>query len=259
MNKNLIVNAPSRAVIGGVILAIIGTLLLRRITQAKPFDPWTYDVDRDGDINSIEVIKARDDYYANAISYPEMEQVFQLYMDTCKEWPAIEVVDFDFNEDGIIDRNDEAAFLAVYGSVIGNPLYQRKFDANFDGIIDDADYDLFKESLGLSLSSIRANAKLGIYQCLMFPTEYGELPLYLSAINKDNITKFTNGWITVRHHPYIFPDYVCNEFAADTFFAAYKGLGYGTLSVAYSTKHCYNVFWVGGNWQDLNNGDYIHN
>jgi len=47
--------------------------------------------------------------------------------------------------------------------------------------------------------------------------------------------------------------YACSQFATDTALASYKALGYGHLVYAKSDTHAYNVFWVGGDWQDLNN------
>lgn len=182
----------------------------------------------------------------------------------------IQVVDLDSNNNGVVDEEDETAFLAAYGSKEGDPDYDRQFDANFDGIIDDWDYNTFYRTLGKNLSAIRNSIKTGIYEHLVWPDGYkpylyeqwvwpGGYDAYLVALNKDTVEEFTgygltkDGWISVLRHPSRYGAYVCANFAMDTATAAYRGLGYGCLLFSKSMTHGYNIFWIGGDWRDLNN------
>ncbi len=171
----------------------------------------------------------------------------------------IQIIDFDINNNGIVDGEDEAAFLAAYGSKEGDPNYDRRFDANFDGVIDGWDYDTFYRTLGKNLDIIRDNIKTGVYEHLVWTDGWDAS---LVALNKDMVQEFTGatgkeGWISIQHHPY-YPivegyHYICQNFAMDTGVAAYRALGYGCLLLGWSWLHGYNIFWVGGNWHDLNN------
>ncbi|GAI82004.1 unnamed protein product [marine sediment metagenome] len=66
-----------------------------------------------------------------------------------------------------------------------------------------------------------------------------------------------DGWISIQLHPYHhIPEgyqYICQNFAMDTGVAAYRALGYGCLLLGWAWTHGYNIFWVGGDWHDLNN------
>lgn len=175
---------------------------------------------------------------------------------------VIQVVDLDSDNNGIVDEEDEAAFLAAYPSTERDLNYDRQFDANFDDVIDNKDYDIFYHTMGKNLNIIRDSIKTGVYEHLTWPDGWNA---YLVALNKDKIDEFTGwghldkeGWISVRHHPYYpyspeYYGYVCRHSAFDTAVAAYRGLGYGCLLFSYSPKHAYNIFWVGGDWHDLNN------
>lgn len=169
----------------------------------------------------------------------------------------IEIVDLDINNNGIVDGEDEAAFLAAYGSIEGEPNYNRQLDANFDGVIDDRDYSIFYNTIGKHLSNIRDSIKTGIYERLVWPDGWDA---YLVALNEGMVQEFTgygrDGWISIQHHAYTWPwpgIYACTQFGLDTAVAAYKALGYGCLLRAYNFGHFYNIFWVGGDWHDLNN------
>ncbi len=171
---------------------------------------------------------------------------------------AIQIVDLDTNNNGVVGSEDEAAFLAAYGSRKGEPDYDRQLDANFDGIIDSRDYDIFYRTLGKILDVIRDSIKTGIYEYLVWPDGSDA---YLVALNRDRVQEFTGfrdmeGWTSIRHHPYI-PNndtkYICGMFGMDTSVASYKGLGYGCLLFAGSMLHGYNIFWLGGDWHNLNN------
>jgi len=49
-----------------------------KATAAPPFDPWVYDLNKDGNINNAEALKATDDYYAGIITKDQVFQVLAL-------------------------------------------------------------------------------------------------------------------------------------------------------------------------------------
>ena len=225
------------------------------------FNPWSYDTNGDGIISPNEAASALLDCYAGIITEEQMQQVFTLHMNTYKEYPPIEVVCLDSNNNGVVDEEDEANFLAAYPSNKGDGRYQRRFDANIDEVINSIDYAIFYGTLGKELRVIRNRVKTSIYEHLVWPDGWD---IYIVALNKDRVTEFIGsfgeskeGWIDVRHHTYSFPSYICQQFAVDTMVAAYKGLGYGCLlgasSVTDGYSHAFNVFWAGGDWRNLNN------
>lgn len=173
-------------------------------------------------------------------------------------YTPIQVVDLDSDNNEVVGGEDEAAFLQAHPSIKGDPSYDRQFDANFDGVIDNKDYDCFYQTLGKDLNAIRSSIKTGIHEHLVWPDGWDA---YMVALNKDKVEEFTGhaleeGWISVRHHPYVKPGYHCWMFGAETALAAYKALGYGCLLTAMEAtvgRHCYNIFWMGGDWHDLNN------
>ena len=233
------------------------TLNVQQVPIALPFDPWSYDFNGNGVIDTSEMLAAANDYFAGIITKDQVEQVRALW-EQAPPPPSttIQVVDLDANNNGIVDAEDESAFLTVYPSVEGDPKYDRQFDANFDGVIDNKDYAIFSQTMGKNLNAIRDNIKTGIYEYLVWPDGWDAS---LTALNKDMVQEFTGrgvgktGWISIQLHPYILPDYYCQVFSVDTAVAAYKGLGYGCLLFAGSGEHSYNTFWVGGDWRDLNN------
>lgn len=178
----------------------------------------------------------------------------------------LEVAGVDHDNDGILSDADIAAFEAAFGTREGSPSYERRFDINFDGFIEDWDRDVFYATCQEvpNLGIVRSEMESGIYQQLIWPD--GE-EAWLAALVDEPVLvqKFTGysnkvaGWIHIHHHPW-FSDvkkmefYLCQHFSMDTTVAAYKALGYGRLlsaNTAGAPGHTYNVFWVGGDWQDL--------
>jgi len=160
--------------------------------------------------------------------------------------------------DGILDDTDEAAMIAAKTN------YVRRFDINFDGVVDD-DYDdpYFDNTRANNpnLGIIRANIRTETYQKL---TWSGGWYAYLIQLVDDaaTIQAFTGnnfvptyGWTHINRHPYIVPEgiYSCLCYAFDMMIASYRMLGYGCLLFATSNTHGYNMFWIGGDWTDLNN------
>jgi len=173
------------------------------------------------------------------------------------EYPPIEVVDLDSNNNDIVDGGDEANFLSSYGSRKGDSRYSRQFDANFDDIINELDYEIFYKTLGKRLDIIRNDIKTGIYEHLIWSDGWDA---YICTLNKDAVIEFVGidvreGWISIRNHPYTLGEtlYYCQMFASDTAVASYKGLGYGCILPASSAAHAYNIFWSGGDWCNLAN------
>lgn len=168
----------------------------------------------------------------------------------------MEVVDLDSNNNGVVDRQDKRNFAAASGTSEGDPDYERRFDANFDGVIDGEDRAILDKTMGKRLGDIRASIKKGLSERLVWPDGW---EAYLCAVDPDAVQQFTGhpskeGWISVRYHPYIGPgEYVCLHYAVDTMVAAYKCLGYGCLMEAGGYGHAYILCWLGGNWRDLGN------
>ena len=57
-------------------------------------------------------------------------------------------VDPDFNDDGIVNSFDYALFLAHWGTRVGEPNWDAKFDLKSDGAINSFDYALFLSNWG---------------------------------------------------------------------------------------------------------------
>ena len=74
----------------------------------------------------------------------------------------VEVVDLDSNNNGVVDRQDKRNFAAASGTSEGDPDYERRFDANFDGVIDGEDRAILDKTMGKRLGDIRASIKNGI-------------------------------------------------------------------------------------------------
>lgn len=146
-----------------------------------------------------------------------------------------------------------------------NNGYDRRFDINFDGVIDSKDKAWFEACAtgAPNLRQIRAAIKTGGGIVLTWPEGF---TASLEILSKDETTlqKFTGnlaggveGWLHISTHPYIpltsMGEYVCHNFALDTAIAGYKALGHGTLLVGASGYHAYNMYVVDKNWQDLHN------
>lgn len=174
----------------------------------------------------------------------------------------IEVVDLDSDNDGVLGSVDFFAFSAAHPSVQGDSEYDRQFDADFDDDIDDDDQSIFADTFNTNndLETIRNAVKTTTVQKLTWSDGW---EAWLVALDQNHIKDFIGkdnysppGWISVHRHPYIgYPTYyyVCLDFAVETAVASYKALGYGCLLYAAGVAHAYNVFWIGGDWTDLNN------
>lgn len=175
--------------------------------------------------------------------------------------PAIEVVGMDYNQNGVIDSDDLAMLIVSLGSAKGDPSYERRFDNNFDGLINDADKHIVEEQLGASITDIRAAVRTGEVEWITWPAAPPRHPNSftgpLVALDRAMIDMFIGdsshaGWQTVDMHPYE-TNYICDQFGLDMAIAAYKGLGWGHILYAESNSHAFNIFWMGGDWHNLNN------
>jgi len=167
----------------------------------------------------------------------------------------IDVVAVD-NNDGSLDDTDEAAMIAAKTD------YVRRYDIDFDDDVDEDDDTWFDNTRvnNPDLGNIRDAIRTSTYQKLTWADDWSA---YLIQVTDVDITirRFlgmdttTYGWIHVHKHPYVESYYICHHFATDTAIAAYKALGYGVFLFAKSGEagHGYNIFWIGGDWQDLGN------
>lgn len=167
----------------------------------------------------------------------------------------VQVVDVDANADGVVNLPDFAAFANAYGSEKGDPNYDRQFDMNFDDNVDFDDFVRFADIYGAELSTIQAHVKTGSYRTLWWRGD--DWKCLLSSVSPYSVAEFTGtdfstGWISVVLHSFS-GQYDCDSFAFDTQIASYKALGYGCILQAHSSTHAYNVFWKGGDWQNLHN------
>jgi len=177
----------------------------------------------------------------------------------------LDSLDIDSNDDGVIDAVDWAAADAASGKNLGQAGYNRKFDILFADTVSSADVTWTKvdQGAGFKLRTIRNNILTETEETL---TWSGNAPITLKVLTSDaaTIQKFsgtgnpgdlptTHGWAHGTGHPYVTGVYVCWNFAIDMAFAAYKALGYATLLYAENAVHAYNMFFIGGDWQDLHN------
>lgn len=214
------------------------------------------------------------------------------------------ISDCDFDNDGIISYADlqivisagESGYWTIVGlDPSGNPIwgwidpppYNRRYDTNFDGVIDDTDafYVSALWEKSANIDDIRDALKKDAAGNIKYASlNWGTVQAYLVALNiSDKVPSLGNyysanlgnfvgtyqagreGWISLLWHPYLGTElppgefYVCAHFATDTMLASYKILGYGCLLKAYNLtaaglgSHAYCIFWVGGDWTDLNN------
>jgi len=144
--------------------------------------------------------------------------------------------------------------------------YDRRFDINFDGVINATDKAWFEAyAAGApNLGQIRADIKTGGTTTLIWADGFTASLEILLNDPEIALQKFTGdlgggveGWLHLVMHPYVAlspsGEYVCHNFALDTTIAGYKALGYGTLLVGASGDHAYNMYVVDKNWQDLHN------
>lgn len=63
----------------GIGVALVGVVLLL-IKKKPPFDPWSYDFNGNGIIETSELLAAANDYDAGIITKNQMEQVRALWL-----------------------------------------------------------------------------------------------------------------------------------------------------------------------------------
>lgn len=182
---------------------------------------------------------------------------------------GIEIVDMDGNGDQKVDTQDFVMFSRCFGTIKGDKDYSRRWDFDFDDDIDSTDQMHLAQCIfdELDLVTIRNEIKTSVTETLEWSQGGWTCPLVQLTTDHAKVRKFTGadayqgdvkGWITVHRHPWAwdYPDgmiYICQHFAEDTARASYKALGYGCILRASSDAHAYNIFWVGGDWTDLNN------
>ncbi len=144
----------------------------------------------------------------------------------------------------------------------GDPEYHRKFDNDFDDDVDAGDNQYFEDALANynDLGTIRDNIRTSTYVHLNWPGVSYHAVIIECAIMAE-VLKFTGkagfpvnaGWISIFRHWYLLPGYSCTHFGLDTHVGAFKAMGQGVIFQANSSTHCYNMFFLGGDWTDLAN------
>lgn len=177
------------------------------------------------------------------------------------EYPLSEVVDYDYDDDGVVDIDD--VFYAI--NLYFNQEYDRAVDSNYDGVVakDDVIDTIQHYYDGLDIVAIRQAVKNDHSAELHW--ENIDFSCNLIGLEPSQVEKYTRGWLDVWKHPYSFSEYHCSYFTIDYIIAAYKDLGYGCLLsfVGVTTLgyvHSENIFWDGDNrWQSLDNWYCVDN
>ena len=165
-----------------------------------------------------------------------------------------QVMDFDYNDDGVVDLID----LAILGNHAGNEsYYEQMYDNNYDGVINQEDANLLSLRYGIyNLNEIWEK----LYKYHIYVEEEGKR-YKVVAVNLNGISGGYGfqeepnyyDWLDLDYHPYIPNEFVCNDFADNFFLASYKDFGYGVVFIAEGRGHLYNVVWSGGDFYNASN------
>ncbi|GAI66131.1 unnamed protein product [marine sediment metagenome] len=81
-------------------------ITVEMVTAAPPFDPWSYDFNGNGIIDTNEMLAATNDYFAGIITKSQLDQVVALWEQAPP--PPFDPWSYDFNSDGYIDDSERA-------------------------------------------------------------------------------------------------------------------------------------------------------
>ena len=169
-----------------------------------------------------------------------------------------QVMDFDYNDDGVVDDEDvRLIFVQMYFEP-----YDRKYDNNYDGVINMTDILLTynRSEAGYNLTEIWNNIYRGETYITIDNKSFRVIKCNRTAVTISTDFETTPNyydWLDIDYHPYINDEYVCLEFAFDLFLSSYQDFGYGVIFPAVSETHAYNVIWTGGDFYDANNWHII--
>jgi len=174
-------------------------------------------------------------------------------MPTCLAWenyhnPAVDVIDWDFNDDGCIDVLD---LVILCNCILSNATYDRELDINFDGSIDVIDLQLMcNHLLDSSLCLCNKDVTIEDYK---FTVHYNGKNYTIFAVRPQEVKDVELNYLRITLHPYKLPGYTCFHFSVDSYYALTKVLGYGRVGFATSTYHAYLIMYTGGDPSDLRN------
>jgi hypothetical protein len=85
------------------------------VIEVPVFDPWSYDFNDNGIIDTQEMLAATNDYYAGIITWNQLQQVIALWEQAP---PPFDPWSYDFNGDGYIDKAERVQATWDYFDLI---------------------------------------------------------------------------------------------------------------------------------------------